>query len=90
MESMPPGMTVRQIREATTFLESELEEMTKEDTKQPCWQDKYCPQDHGWHIPDCHDHMCQSFHRADDETWKDVVDKQEEFLNGKGIDVSYN
>ena len=64
--------------------------MTKEDTKQPCWQDKYCPQDHGWHIPDCHDHMCQSFHRADDETWKDVVDKQEEFLNGKGIDVSYN
>ena len=90
MESMPPGLTIRQIKVASTFLEEELEGMTKEDTKQPCWQNKYCPQDIGWHVEDCYDKLCESSHRAEDETWKEVVEKQEEFLNGKGINVSYN
>ena len=87
---MPPGMTVRQIKEATTFLEEELDEITVEDVKQPCWQNMNCPQTIGLHASACYANICERSHRADDETWKEIVTQQEEFLSIKGINITYN
>ena len=89
-ESMPPGMTVRQIKEATTFLEEELDEITVEDVKQPCWQNMNCPQTIGLHANACYANICERSHRADDETWEEILAQQEEFNTMKGFDTTYN
>ena len=90
MENIPPGMTVRQVKEATAFLEEELDEITVEDVKQPCWQNIYCPQTIGLHASACYANLCERPHRAEVETWTEVVNKQEEYNTGKGSYTTYN
>ena len=80
-EDMPNKLSVRKAAEIYHFKEEDLDKITEEDLKQPCYRGKKCPQeeDVGNHTRACKVEIQGQKERPPGCTWEDVVHAQEAF-----------
>ena len=80
-ETLPKKVSVRRAAEAYHFKEEDLEAITEDDLKQPCYKGKECPQEEyiGNHTRACRVEMEGQKERPPGCSWEDVIQMQEAF-----------